>query len=438
MANLKFGDRVREVTDTESTVDYRLKGVSDPLEQTFVVGIGDGNGCYYCCEDTTDWEIGYGVIAVDPGGQGYDTLTREIVYASSNNNEAVVWGVGSKTIFNTATAQSLDHIAGFVVNKSEISFNRTKFVATAEQDTFNFVYLPQSLEVRLNGLVLTEDQYSATNGAEVILNTPCTAGHVVEFMAIGQYSTTHSELSTPVPAGQIFKSGMFFNDVWRDAENVNDGIAVNCSRAPSKTSVEGDAVALNGVGSHIDMLDLGFVHSGAFSFALWATTATTLTDATLVSNQSVDDTDGYFHIRTAEAGNLEVAVLDSGGAEQTITTAVSVNTEYHIVVIYNGAELTLWVNGVAETPLTVAIKPTTPVNDLSFGHRLYPTPSAFCEAKVCGVNIYDFALTDDQVALVYSEPDEPDTTTLGAIVVPGGSSSGATEEFVISMAIALG
>jgi hypothetical protein len=45
-------------------------------------------------------------------------------------------------------------------------------------------------------------------------------------------------------------------------------------------------------------------------------------------------------------------------------------------------------------------------------------------------------LLDAEIALIYSEPNAPDTTTLDAIVVPGGSV--ATQEDIIAMVIALG
>jgi len=435
MALKKYGDRVREITDTQGSVTYHLNGTSDPLERTFVDGIGDGEYCDYCCEGLDDWEVGYGKITIDPGGDGYDTLTREIIYDSSNNGLHVAWGAGSKTIFNTPTARALDHIAGFVINKSEVSFNRKKFVATAAQDTFEFTYIRGSLEVRHNGLVLTEDQYTATDGMFFILGTPCSVDDVVEAMAIGQYTTTHSEMSTPVPTGQLIKSGMFFNSVWRNDSGSDDGIAITCTRETSKQGVAGDAVLFNGTSSHVDYIELGLDHATPFTIAFWMTTPAALADSTVLSNQSGADTDGYLQMRTTAAGLLEVAVLDGAGTEQTVSTSVVAATEYHIAAVYNGADLTLWVDGVKGTPLTVAIKTTTPENDLSLGCKLLPTISSYFGGSLVGVNLYERALSDSEVAEVYSEPDAPDTTTLGAIVVPGGSV--ATNEDIIAMVIAL-
>ena len=181
MALLKYGDRVREVTTTEGSSDYSLGGTTDSLERTFVAGIGDGEWCYYCCEDDTNFEIGYGQISAGSP----DSLTRDTILSSSNNNQKVPWGVGSKTIFNTATAAALDHIAGFVINNSNVSFNRSKRIAATGDNSFSFIYIRGSLTVFKNGGLVPEADYTATDGATVNF-TGLTAGDVIELFGIGQ------------------------------------------------------------------------------------------------------------------------------------------------------------------------------------------------------------------------------------------------------------
>jgi len=436
MALLRHGDRVREATDTEGAADYHLNGVIDPLEASFKdSNIGDQGWCYYCCESIDGWEIGYGQVLADPGGQGFDILTRDTIHGSSNNGLKVPWGAGSKTIYNTATAKSLDHIAGFVVNNSDISFNRQKFIAIASQVNFDFIYIRGSLEVRKDGLVLTEDQYSATDGETFTLNTPCTVGQVVEAMAIGQYTTTHTELSTPVPTGQLFKSGMFFNSVWRNESAALDAVGTDCVRVNNPTTVDGDKVYLDGVTSTINLTDLGLNHSAPFTISFWAETASTLTDSTLIANQSVSDLDGYLHVRTTAAGQLVVAVLSDSDVEQTASIAIAVDTLYSFIIRYDGTDLILTQDNVVGTPVTVAIKTTTATNDFTIGSRLYPTISDFCEISIYGINIYDTLLSDTEIADIYSEPDAPDVTTLEAVVIPGGAV--ATQGDIIAMVIAL-
>ena len=51
--------------------------------------------------------------------------------------------------------------------------------ASEGQDTFNTVYSPGSVLVFLNGLLLSPDDITATDGFTVVINQPCTAGDEV-------------------------------------------------------------------------------------------------------------------------------------------------------------------------------------------------------------------------------------------------------------------
>ena len=430
MALLKYGDRVREITDTEGSNPYALNGTTDASERTFVEGIGDQEWCYYCCEGLDDWEIGYGqIISGSPA-----TLSRDTILASSNNDLAVPWGVGSKTIFNTATAAALDHVAGFVINKGNVSFNRKKVLATAGQTDFAHIYLRGALEVYVDGGLVAESEYSAIDGATIVFNSALAGGEIVEFIAVGQYTASHTQYETPVPTGQLFKSGWLLNNVYRNEAAAQDGIATNCTRY-KWSGIEGDGIYLNGTDSKVDFTDFGLDHSAPFTFAFWFKTAATLADACVVSNQSGLDADGYLHIKTTAAGNLVVAVLDDAGAEQTLTHTITADTEYHIVVQYDGTDLSLWVDGVEDTPLTTIAATATPTNDLALGYKVNGSVD-YSSCYLAGINIYESHLSAEAIANIYSEPDGPNSADIPAVVVPG--SSVATNDDIIAMVIALG
>jgi hypothetical protein len=71
--------------------------------RTFVAGIGTGNTCRYCITDGTDWEVGTGTVT----DASPDTLARTAIIASTNSNNAVNWGAGSKTVFCDYPAQDI-------------------------------------------------------------------------------------------------------------------------------------------------------------------------------------------------------------------------------------------------------------------------------------------------------------------------------------------
>lgn len=92
--SLVFAPRVKETTETTSTGTYSLAGSANGF-QGFVAGIGNTNTTWYCCTDDINWEIGIGTVT----DSSPDTLSRDTIVMSTNNNAAVNWGSGSKNIF---------------------------------------------------------------------------------------------------------------------------------------------------------------------------------------------------------------------------------------------------------------------------------------------------------------------------------------------------
>ena len=61
--------------------------------------------------------------------------------------------------------------------------------ASDNQTTFNFTYNVNFLDVFVNGVKLTSSEYTATNGSQVILDSPAFAGDIVEFHSYNTAST---------------------------------------------------------------------------------------------------------------------------------------------------------------------------------------------------------------------------------------------------------
>lgn len=94
---LIWKDRVKETSTTTGTGTYTLAGAVTGF-QSFSA-IGDGNTCYYCATDGTDWEVGLGTYT-----SAGTTLARTSVIASSNSGSAVNWSAGTRYVFTTAPA----------------------------------------------------------------------------------------------------------------------------------------------------------------------------------------------------------------------------------------------------------------------------------------------------------------------------------------------
>ena len=86
----RYLDRVQETTTSTGTTTIALNGASTGYRafSTFATNAK----VPYCITDGTNWEVGVGTYSAS-------TLTRDIVYSSSNANALVNFGAGTKNVF---------------------------------------------------------------------------------------------------------------------------------------------------------------------------------------------------------------------------------------------------------------------------------------------------------------------------------------------------
>jgi len=127
MTAFVINDRVKQTTTTTGTGTIDLTGTETGFE-TFVAGIGDGVQTYYAIvhDGTSDFEVGTGTVT----DAGTDTLSRQSVISSSNSDNLVDFGSGSKTVFCTLPAKKtispvMDATPYVVTHASTLSLNQT-------------------------------------------------------------------------------------------------------------------------------------------------------------------------------------------------------------------------------------------------------------------------------------------------------------------------
>jgi len=90
---VKWADNVEETTASTGTGTIDLDGATGG-NQTFVAGLGTGNTCYYCISSNSEYGVSYGTVT----DAATDTLSRDSVLASSNNDSLVSFSAGTKNV----------------------------------------------------------------------------------------------------------------------------------------------------------------------------------------------------------------------------------------------------------------------------------------------------------------------------------------------------
>jgi hypothetical protein len=118
-------DRVKETTTTTGTIPFVLGGAVNEY-QTFSSTIGNANTTPYAVEDVggINWEVGIGQYE-----SSNNSLIRQTILASSNNNSIVNFSAGPKNIFVTVPA---DYTA-------LTSRDLTQFASTTSANLFSII-----------------------------------------------------------------------------------------------------------------------------------------------------------------------------------------------------------------------------------------------------------------------------------------------------------
>jgi hypothetical protein len=128
-----------------------------------------------------------GTVAIANGGTGQTTANtafNALAPSQTSNSGKYLTTNGTDTSWAT------------IANPTQ-SYTLTSFTATAGQTTFTVSYTAGSLQVFLNGVLLTSSDYTATNGTSVVLASAAALGDIVETIAFNVLSV-----------GQVAASGV--------------------------------------------------------------------------------------------------------------------------------------------------------------------------------------------------------------------------------------
>jgi hypothetical protein len=98
---LLYADRVQETSTTTGTGTLSMAGAVTGY-QSFSSAFSTGQTVYYAMTDGTNWEVGQGTYTTSG-----DTLSRDVIFASSNSGSAVNWSAGTRNVWCDLPAQVL-------------------------------------------------------------------------------------------------------------------------------------------------------------------------------------------------------------------------------------------------------------------------------------------------------------------------------------------
>jgi len=150
---LVVADKVKVRTYSTGTGTITLETVI-PGFQSFSA-VGSGNECYYGIEDAAgNWEVGRGTYT---NSSGTESLSRDVIYSSSNGNFPVNFLEGGKTVFCTIPSNLLNNIVSGAVSdsfKTIVVAGQSNVIADSSSDTLTLVEGP--------GITITTDSSTDT------------------------------------------------------------------------------------------------------------------------------------------------------------------------------------------------------------------------------------------------------------------------------------
>ena len=250
---LVLRDRVKETTATAGTGTYTLAGAVTGFE-TFA-SVGNGNTTYYGCSDGTDFEVGIGTYTASG-----TTLARTAILQSSNSDNAVNWGTGTRTIFCTLPAEKMSFLdaSGTLIASSGSALNVSSLTSASNGNI--------DLDPNGSGKVVFKGNTTKGSGQFVLNCENNTHGITLK----GPPHSANADYTLTLPntdgsSNQVLKTDGSGNLDWATAASGADLYAANESSPSAQPSATGtNAIAIGNLA----------VATGADSVALAASRAT--------------------------------------------------------------------------------------------------------------------------------------------------------------------
>jgi hypothetical protein len=129
--------------------------------------------------------------------------------------------VGTANTIKFASGVDVSIVAGVAsVTVEKASKTVTKYTATANQTTFAATYALGYVDVFLNGVKLSEDQYTATNGTSIVLDEGATVDDIIEIVA---FNFATASPTIPTNNNQLTNGAGFITTSFTNTNQLTNG-----------------------------------------------------------------------------------------------------------------------------------------------------------------------------------------------------------------------
>jgi len=219
----------------------------------------------------------------------------------------------------------------------DIVVNTHEYVAVAGQTVFNVVY-DKYVEVYINGILLSDTDYVASNGVSVVLNTGASAGDVVK---VSGYDSFRYANTVDIDTAQTITGQKTFTSPVK----VADATLVN--EALSKGQLLAEMKAVDGAGSGLDADLLDGLNSSSFALVSNVVHKSFIAQYYQALSSANGDTEvggaGVFTLQiTTKRPNSRIKIYARHFGEQINAMNVVFNVKRNGARINTGGDNSLW------------------------------------------------------------------------------------------------
>ena len=247
----------------------------------------------------------------------------------------------------------------------------------------------------------------ATDGAGNTDQSPASSSWTIDTTP-PQTTSYSDEVSADAPSG-YWRLAESSGTAATDQTGNHPGVYENGPSLGQPGAINGSpntAVGFDGTNDQLRVPNAAGLNSpSAFSIEAWMKPAQLPSYTATIARKS-----GQYLLRLRYDGALQLRVTKNGSDTELRTAkglvAASPDTWYHVVVTYDGSELTIWVNGVASGSLSIAAPLDTSSNALIFASS---GGYDWFNGTLDELAVYDTALSPERIAAHFDRAYEVDT-----------------------------